>query len=151
MRIEAMLSRGESVAAGIERHIRSSAESIDAAIYRFNSPRLAAALGEAARRGVKVRVVLDRNKYEESASTRELFSRRAFPFRLLYGREGPGSKMHHKFAILDGNSLLTGSYNWTRESEEQNFESLLILHEWEGIEQFRFEFEALWAEASPPA
>jgi phosphatidylserine/phosphatidylglycerophosphate/cardiolipin synthase-like enzyme len=150
MRIEVMLSRAESVAARIERHIRSAGESIDAAIYRFNQPRLAAALGEAVRRGITVRLILDRNKYEESRSTRELLGEGAIPFRLLYGRQGAGSKMHHKFAVLDGRTVLTGSYNWTVESEEQNFENLLLLDEWEGVELYKLEFEALWAEATPP-
>ena len=40
--------------------------------------------------------------------------------------------MHHKFAILDGQTAITGSYNWTVESDEENFENLVILHDKEG-------------------
>jgi cardiolipin hydrolase len=150
MKIELALTRAGSVAGRIEQLVHVASNSIDAALYRFNHPRLARALRDAADRRVKVRVVLDRNKYEESRSTRELFANHAIPLRLLYGRQGVGTKMHHKFAILDGATVLTGSYNWTLESEEQNFESLLIVSEWEQIESYQKEFESLWAMAAPP-
>ena len=57
--------------------------------------------------------------------------------------------MHHKFAIVDSQWLLTGSYNWTLESEEQNFENLILLRDRESIELYAQEFETLWAEATP--
>ena len=55
--------------------------------------------------------------------------------------------MHHKFAILDGTVVVTGSYNWTLESEEQNYENVLVLREPELVKAYGPEFEALWAEA----
>ena len=58
--------------------------------------------------------------------------------------------MHHKFALLDGRTALAGSYNWTVESEEQNYEALLILREPKLLEVLRQEFETLWAEAAGP-
>lgn len=144
---ELILTRAGSVAEEIERLIRVTEYSVDAALYRLNHPRLARALESAQERGLRVRVVLDRNKYEESRPTRELLSNGRIPFRVSYGRLGPGSKMHHKFAILDDKKALTGSYNWTLESEEQNFENLLILDEPQHLDAYRREFEALWSEA----
>lgn len=147
MTSDVVLTRAGSVADTIERLIQAAAVSVDAALYRFNNPRLARALEDAARRGIRVRLVLDRNKYEENRATQELLSDARLPFRLLYGRQGRGSKMHHKFAILDGRTALIGSYNWTMESEEQNYECLLILREPEQLKSYAQEFEALWAEA----
>jgi len=149
MDTEVILTRGSSVAEVVERLIRETTTSVDAALYRLNNPRLVCALEDAIRRGVGVQLVLDRNKYEESRTTQELLANGRIPFRLLYGRQGRGTKMHHKFAILDGRRVLTGSYNWTLESEEQNYEGLLILREPEQVAIFHREFEALWAEAAP--
>jgi phosphatidylserine/phosphatidylglycerophosphate/cardiolipin synthase-like enzyme len=148
METQVILTRGSSVAEVIEGYIGQAAASVDAALYRFNNPRLARALQQAMGREVRVRLVLDRNKYEESRSAQELLSSGAIPFRLLYGRQGVGTKMHHKFAILDGRTVLTGSYNWTLESEEQNYESLLILQEPEPVAVFQREFARLWDEAT---
>ena len=147
MPAEIVFTRAGSVAEVIERLIRASTGRIDAALYRLNNPRLAHALEDAARRGVRVRLLLDCNKFEESRATRELLSNGRIPFRVLYGRQGAGSKMHHKFAIFDGHTALTGSYNWTIESEDQNYENLLIVREREPLETYQREFEALWAEA----
>jgi hypothetical protein len=46
--------------------------------------------------------------------------------------------MHHKFAILDDQLLLTGSFNWTYNS---NAENLLITDDTTTLEAFREEFE----------
>ncbi len=148
MTSDVFLTRAASAGGIIERLIGEAARSVDAALYRLNNPRLVAALEEAVDRGLRVRVVLDRNKYRQSRATRALLERSRFPFRLSYGRRGPGSKMHHKFAILDGRLALAGSYNWTVESEEQNYENLLLLDAPRHLEVYRGEFEALWEDAS---
>ncbi|MGO9269343.1 MAG: phospholipase D-like domain-containing protein [Terriglobia bacterium] len=145
--VEVLLTREESIAAKIDRLIGGSRSSIVAALYRLNSKRLGRALQEAAERGVSIRVVLDWTKYEESEVTREIVANGRFAFRLAPGRKGRGSKMHHKFALIDETIVLTGSYNWTDESEEDNYENLLILREPAVIAIYRLEFEKLWAEA----
>lgn len=145
-----MLTRSGSAATLVEELIHAATSSIDAALYRLNNPRLARALEAAVGRGVRVRLVLDRNKYDETRATRELLASGAIPFRLMYGRKGPGTKMHHKFALLDGRTALTGSYNWTMESEEENYENLVVLRDPERLEIYRHEFEQLWEEAASP-
>jgi mitochondrial cardiolipin hydrolase len=146
--VEILLTREESIAAKIDRLIGGSRSSIVAALYRLNSKRLGRALGEASERGVNIRLVLDRTKYEETEATREIVASGRFAVRLTQGRKGQSSKMHHKFALVDETIVLTGSYNWTNESEEGNHENLVILREPAVFEVYRAEFERLWAEAS---
>lgn len=145
--MEVKFARSESVAEALMSLLRATSRSIDAALYRLNHPRLARALEEAVERGVRVRLVVDGNKYNESRATQELLARAIIPFRLAYGRRGPGSKMHHKFVILDQQTVLTGSYNWTLESEDENYENLVILEEAQPVEAYTREFEALWTGA----
>lgn len=147
MTADVAFSRNHSVADLIGRLIGSTAISLDAALYRFNHPQLAGAVAEAARRGVSIRLVVDRRKYQEDSMTRHLLRTIATAFRLSGGRGSTESKMHHKFAILDGRTAFTGSYNWTMESEEDNYENLVILHDLEQVEAYRREFELLWEEA----
>lgn len=145
--VEVLLTREESIAAEIDRLIGGSRSSIVAALYRLNSKRLGRALQEAGERGVSIRLVLDRTKYEETEVTREIVANDRLAFRLAAGRKGRASKMHHKFALVDETIVLTGSYNWTDESEEGNYENLLILREPRVIDVYRAEFDKLWAEA----
>jgi len=141
---EVVFARTGSVADTIERLVGAARVSIHAALYRFNNQRLARALQQAHSRGAEIRLVIDRNKYEESQSTRRVLAESSFPFRLTYGRDGAGSKMHHKFVLLDEMTVVTGSYNWTFASEEQNYENLLILRDPQLVATYREEFDVLW-------
>lgn len=141
---EVIFSRSSNIDDWIEKQARGLETSLDLAIYRFNSRGLYRVLNEAAERGIKVRLLIDRSKYEESSSIRELMGRPGFAVRLSYGRLGPGSKMHHKFAVFDRKAVLTGSYNWTSESEDQNFENLVLLRDARAVELYMAEFETLW-------
>src|SRR5208283_527354 len=146
--MEIKFARSESVADVIMSVMREASSSIDAALYRFNHPGLAQALEEAVQRGVRVRLLVDGNKYKESRTTQELLSGATIPFRLAFGRQGRGSKMHHKFVIVDQQTVLTGSYNWTPESEDENQENLVILRDAYSVDAYTQEFEALWAGAA---
>ena len=140
-------TRNGSVAQLIAAEIREARRSVDAALYKLTHPPLARSLAEAAGRGLQIRLVLDQGKYAETSGTRQLLADYGLSFRLLSGRQGPDAKMHHKFAIFDGRTALTGSYNWTTESEDLNFDNLIVLRDAGAIAEYAREFELLWAAA----
>lgn len=144
---EAVFARTHSIAEVIESLLAASRNSIDAALHRFNSQRLARALLDAHQRNVRIRLLTDRSKFGESAATQRLLSSCGFRVRVTQGRDGDDSKMHHKFAVLDGRVVITGSYNWTFASEERNHENVVLLREPKLIETYSHEFEALWAKS----
>lgn len=141
---EVIFARTDSIAEVIETLVGAATSSIDAALYGFSSPRLADALEEAQVRKLRLRLVLDTNKYRETAGCQRVLTERKIPFRLASGRDGAGGKMHHKFALLDRKLVLTGSYNWTVASEDRNYENLLILRSPDLVQAYRTEFTALW-------
>lgn len=145
--VKAVFARTQSIAEAIEVSIGETQASLNAALYSFSSQRLSKALHDAQERGVHVRLLVDRGKYEDNQATRELLLKAPLHFRVARGRDGAGSKMHHKFVLLDDRTVLTGSYNWTFASEEQNYENLLILQDRTLIDQYRQEFDSLWASA----
>ena len=150
MKTEVIFSRSQSGAAVIEKLIRSATESVVAALYRFNSPQLASALKDARARGASVRLCLNSNDhYEENRAARATLAGLGISFRLLWGRNGKGSKMHHKFLVIDRYTAVTGSYNWTPESETRNYENLVVLSDPRLAAAYSEEFEALWSEGRP--
>src|SRR5438309_9724656 len=100
MAIEVLLSRSGSVADAIERLIRKNKTTFDAALYRLNNQRLARAVLDARKRDIRIRLILDQNRFQESKATQELLESANLGFRLVHGTQGPGSKMHHHFACL---------------------------------------------------
>lgn len=141
---QALFTSEGPVAGVIEQLLQEARATVDAAMYRITNPRLARALGQARSRGLRVRLLVDRNKYQETAVTRELLAEYPIPFRAIYGRREKGSKLHHKFVLLDRHIVLTGSYNWTIESEEQNYDHLLIIRDTALVLAYQQEFDRLW-------
>ena len=124
---------------------------IHVAMYAFTSRYLAQALVRAKERGVEVKVVLDRSFQEESKYSKgEYLKRKGVPVKLVAPVEMRGIKMikglmHHKFAVIDGEVVVTGSYNWTARAERVNYENLLIFVDSPGLARaYEEEFERLW-------
>jgi mitochondrial cardiolipin hydrolase len=53
--------------------------------------------------------------------------------------------MHHKFAVFDARTLLTGSYNWTRSADEYNKDNFLVTDDPHLVQAFSATFDRLWA------
>ena len=61
------------------------------------------------------------------------------------------SLLHHKAAIINGETLVTGSYNWSNYAETKNLENLLIVRgeaDRKLVTDFLAEFEAMWNDPS---
>lgn len=52
--------------------------------------------------------------------------------------------MHHKVFIIDNKTVITGSYNPTKNANERNDENILIIHEKDIAEKYIEEFNYLW-------
>jgi len=61
--------------------------------------------------------------------------------------------LHHKFIVVDGKRVLTGSYNWSRNAYEDNYnwDNAVLVTNRTVAESFQLEFEYLWDLARPPA
>jgi len=59
--------------------------------------------------------------------------------------------LHHKFIVVDGKRVLTGSYNWSQNAYEKNWENAVVVTNRTVAESFQVEFEYLWSLAKPPA
>ena len=139
-------------------------ERIDLALFVFSAQPLADALQRASQRGVTIRLLMDPG-----------FLARPFSEALdLLGLERPdhrcvvepgnrpwaqplltvgsprlarGDKLHHKFAVIDGETVITGSFNWSDSAAYANDETLLLIRNARIAAQFSEEFQQLWRTA----
>ena len=58
--------------------------------------------------------------------------------------------LHHKFIVVDSKRVLTGSYNWSKNAYEKNWENAVLVTNRAVAESFQLEFEYLWDLARPP-
>jgi phosphatidylserine/phosphatidylglycerophosphate/cardiolipin synthase-like enzyme len=122
---------------------------IDVAIFSLYSQRVADALIAAKARGVVVRVVSDISQSRRSQPVLSL-SNSGVGLRLSAGRGGTGV-LHHKFVIIDGALLMTGSYNFSQNAELYNFENDLFTVAPGEVAAYGGEFAAVWDQAHAPA
>lgn len=59
-----------------------------------------------------------------------------------------GDKLHHKFAIIDDNIIITGSHNWSASANYQNDEALLIIKNPVITAHYQQEFDILYNNSS---
>ena len=59
----------------------------------------------------------------------------------------PGDKLHHKFAIIDNQAVITGSQNWSAAGNYNNDEAVLIVENSTVAQHFQQEFERLYQDA----
>jgi len=58
--------------------------------------------------------------------------------------DGNPANMHHKVILIDGEVLITGSYNFSRSAEMRNDENLLVVHNPQLVAQFMQEFDRIY-------
>ena len=140
-RAEAHFSPGDDCPRTIVRLLDQARKSVDACVFTITDDRLADALIAAKRRGVAVRVVTDDAKAEDLGSDAHRLERAGIGVRV----DRSPFHMHHKFAVVDGATLLTGSYNWTRGAANDNEENLVVVDDPRLVAPFLAAFEKLWS------
>lgn len=104
---------------GAEREIRLAA-------YSFTSPEVVKALIAAKRRGVDVKVVVDKKGNASNSASRQalnLLVNNGISVRL----NGKYQIHHDKFVVADRSHLQTGSFNYSRSAETRNSENVLAI------------------------
>lgn len=121
---------------------RSAARQIDVCVFTITDDRIAEAILAAHRRRVAVRILTDDEKASDLGSDIERFRKTGIAIRA----DSSPHHMHHKFAVFDARTLLTGSYNWTRSANEYNEDNFLVTEDPNLVQKFSVAFERLWAQ-----
>ncbi|WP_368030054.1 phospholipase D-like domain-containing protein [Arcobacter sp. s6] len=100
--------------------INNSKDSIEISMYNFSYKKLAKELVKASKRGVEIKVVLDKEKVKDDNDIYKYLKDNDIKVII------PDKKLHTKIAIFDNETALIGSLNWTKESFEENYEILLL-------------------------
>ncbi|NXX39193.1 PLD6 hydrolase, partial [Tricholaema leucomelas] len=139
------LPRGDCSLSRLLRRLLSARRTLELCLFAFSSPQLARAVQLLHRRGVRVRVVIDAQSMEMKGSQIGLLRHAGIQVR----HDQESGYMHHKFAIVDGRMLMTGSLNWTTQAIQNNRENVLVVEDAEYVKAFLDEFERIWEEYNP--
>lgn len=124
--------------------INSAKKSIHVAAYSFTSKPIAEALVKASKRGVDIKVIADLKSNSGQYSATTYLANNHIPVKL----DGNYPIFHHKFMVIDGVNLETGSFNYSAAAANKNAENVLVLHNIPSLAQsYDQEWIKLWNEA----
>jgi phosphatidylserine/phosphatidylglycerophosphate/cardiolipin synthase-like enzyme len=107
----------------IVREIGEARKEVLVQAYSFTSVSIARALLEAEKRGVMVEAVLDKSQRNERYTAATFLYNSGIPVRI----DDKHAIAHNKIIIIDRQTIITGSFNFTKAAEEKNAENLLII------------------------
>jgi phosphatidylserine/phosphatidylglycerophosphate/cardiolipin synthase-like enzyme len=145
--------RAGDVAKEVASFLAAAQKSLDLAQYDFHlvpetAEIVAGAIKEAAARGVAVRMIYDvghRNPIPVPPPPEpdvKLISSLGVPHRPI---AGVPDLMHHKYAVRDGQTVWTGSTNWTDDSWSRQENVIVVAESPKIAADYTADFEELWS------
>jgi cardiolipin hydrolase len=144
----ACFSPGERCLQQIIQRFNECRRTADLCVFTITDDRISRSILDAHRRGVKIRIISDNEKWHDLGSDIQQFREAGISVKMddIHGHQDPhlNGHMHHKFAIFDSTRLINGSYNWTRGAANVNYENLVDTGDPDLIATFCEEFKRLW-------
>jgi phosphatidylserine/phosphatidylglycerophosphate/cardiolipin synthase-like enzyme len=138
---EACFSPGESCRQQILTLLRRAVKKADICVFTITDNEISDQILRTHQRGVKVRVITDDDKSLDRGSDIERLGKKGVEICF----DGTPFHMHHKYAIFDAQTLLTGSYNWTRSAATRNEENILVTDDRRFVGPYQNHFDGLWS------
>ena len=133
-------SPGKDCLTQIKWQLDNAKNSIDICVFTITDNRIGSSILDAHKRGVKIRIISDDDKALDKGSDIQQFLNADMPVRL----DKTDNHMHHKFAVIDGKTLINGSFNWTRSATDYNHENVVVHNNMQLCKDFSQHFEQLW-------
>jgi phosphatidylserine/phosphatidylglycerophosphate/cardiolipin synthase-like enzyme len=97
--------------------------SVFVAAYGFTNVKIAEAVLKAHKRGVRIQIIMDDSNQTDKYSAATFLQNSGIQPLV----DSKHAIFHNKFMVIDGSTLITGSFNFTKAAEESNAENLLVI------------------------
>lgn len=133
---------GQNAEKQLVQEIESAQNTLDVAIYSFTDKEVASAIAADEKRGVKVRMISDRECSGESSQKAclKVVKDAGIPVKI----NSHSGIMHLKVSVIDDSAVATGSYNYTISAQERNDENLVVISDKTIAGEYEKEFERMW-------
>ncbi len=125
--------------------LRKANTSIHIAVAWFTDTEIFEQLCEKAASGVRVELMVVNDSINRNSSIEhERLRGLGGVFMMVGDKKKSSAIMHNKFCVIDGSTVITGSYNWSRQAQ-QNSENITVISDHpELARQFIQEFESIF-------
>jgi phosphatidylserine/phosphatidylglycerophosphate/cardiolipin synthase-like enzyme len=107
----------------VVKAIRSARKEILVQAYSFTSAPIIKALGEARARGVDVKAILDKTNESPRYSGATYLTHHDIPVWI----DDSVAIAHNKVMVIDGDTVITGSFNFTEAAQRRNAENVMVI------------------------
>ena len=123
--VRALHSPHGGSASALVRLLGRAKKTVHVAIYGLTHPALVTALIDAQKRGALVIVKAD--KVQSAGKAQKAMIAKLRDAGVTVEVSEQSRLLHHKFVVVDGRWVATGSFNWTVSAENRNREHLVVL------------------------
>lgn len=134
--IEVRFCPEDNCAEAVTVELRAAKESILFAAYSFTHPEIANELILKKSEGIAVAGVIEKSTTGSEYSKHAMMAANGINVKL----ESSKRLMHHKFFVIDNETVITGSFNPTKNADERNDENIIIIRNKPVAEKFVEEF-----------
>jgi phosphatidylserine/phosphatidylglycerophosphate/cardiolipin synthase-like enzyme len=142
--MEVYFSPDDRVAIRIVGLLRGAQRSVRFLAYAFTAEAFATVMLERAQAGVVIQGVIESGQAYTLGSQVWRLQEAGLD---IHVDRNPAN-MHHKVILIDDQTVITGSYNFSRSAEERNDENILILHDPYVVAEYLQEFERIYQSAT---
>ena len=142
--VENYFAPEDGVMSRIILDVQHASKSVHFMAYTYTDHNLARAMIDRMNAGVQVRGVIESRDSDQGAFG-DLFCAG-----VAVKTDGNAYNMHHKVIILDGETVITGSFNFTRSADTINDENVLIIHSAVVAAFYEQEFQRIYAAGETP-
>lgn len=126
--------------------VNQAQESIHFMVFSFTDDDLGTLIIQKAAAGVLVEGIFE----STGASTEYSECNRLLQSGISVMLDGNPRVFHHKVIVIDGETVIFGSFNFTANADKQNDENILIIHDAGLAQQFEMEYQRMKLLAVPP-
>lgn len=138
--IECYFAPEDDVEDEILKELEGASDEICFATFTFTSDSIEELLLSKWEEGVQIKGIMESFQSANSEAY-EVLTQSDIPV----VKDGNTYTMHHKFFVIDGETVVTGSYNPTKSANTRNDENVLMIHSSEIAEAYSAEFSSMWA------
>ncbi len=143
--VENYFSTHDHIANHVMETVDRAKQSIHFLAFSFTHDGIARSMVNRARARVEVEGVFE--KSQASGGHTEYTRLRAFGPPVQVYLDANPRNMHHKVIVVDGETTVAGSFNFSDSADRQNDENVVIIHNREVSRQFEDEFHRVYADA----
>ena len=136
----AFFAKKDNLRGQVIKALEEAERSLDICVFTISDDPITNAIIHKKKEGVRVRIITDDEKMMDLGSDIFRLKNKGIEVKI----DGSKTLMHHKFAIIDGQKVINGSFNWTRSATESNYENIVITDNNDLLKAFKSEFDKLW-------